>query len=88
MLEKDKRLKKKKGWEEYFKRTWMLIPKISTCWLIDLLIYLNILMLYFIINVSGGIEQFIKNVLWIINHEVVNLAEIRQLITSVITPSA
>ena len=88
MLEKDKRLKKKKGSEEYFKRTWMLIPKISTCWLIDLLIYLNILMLYFIINVSGGIEQFIKNVLWIINHEVVNLAEVRQLITSVITPSA
>ena len=88
MLKKDERLKRKKGWEEYFKRTWMLIPKISTCWLINLLIYLNIAMLYFVINVSGGIEQFIKNVLYIVNTEVVNLAEVRQMIVSLTTKAA
>lgn len=82
MVEKDRRLKVKQGWEQYFKRSWMLFPKFSTCWCINSLIYLNIIAAVLAVHLSGGIENLIKNAIYMVNHNVYDFAEVRELIAT------
>jgi protein-S-isoprenylcysteine O-methyltransferase Ste14 len=66
MSEKDERLKRKEGAEAYFKRTWMLFPRFTTCWFKNLLIYSNILGIIYVIYVSDGVENVVKNTMTMI----------------------
>jgi len=72
MMSKDSRLIKYPRSEEYFRRTWRLFPKFKQCWLINTLIYLNIAAVFFAIYVSGGMESFVKNIVYIVNHELIH----------------
>jgi len=68
LMLKEASLKKKKGAEVYYKRTWMLFPKVTTSLFLNLLIYLNILGFFIIIYFSGGVEDTFKNVSYMLNH--------------------
>jgi hypothetical protein len=60
MAAKDYSLSKKDGWEEYRKRTWLLLPKLLNSDFVSYLVYLTAgLVSYFIFN-NGGIEATFK----------------------------
>ena len=60
MLAKDYSLSKKNGWEEYRKRTWLLLPKLFNSSLLSYLIYLSVGYLGFATYTNGGVEATLK----------------------------
>uniref|UniRef100_A0A7S3NX23 Steroid 5-alpha reductase C-terminal domain-containing protein n=1 Tax=Euplotes crassus TaxID=5936 RepID=A0A7S3NX23_EUPCR len=68
MLKKEGRLRAKNGAEEYFKRSGFLFPKFTESCLLNFLIYLNILVLIFLLYLSGGAENTAKNIIHMIKH--------------------
>ena len=74
MLTKDYGLSKKKGWIEY--DSYFLLPKFSTCWLDNYIIYFTFSAFLYAIYICGGILPFIQEVNSIIyNSNATNFCE-------------
>ena len=63
MAAKDYSLSKKNGWEEYRKRTWILLPKLFNSSALSYLIYVVVCLSARSIYNQGGIEATLKGLL-------------------------
>jgi protein-S-isoprenylcysteine O-methyltransferase Ste14 len=66
MTIKDLSLSKKKGWKDY--DSYMLLPKFSSCWLDNLIIYSSMILLGVSIYVSGGFVAWSQDLYYALVH--------------------